>query len=81
MRPVSYTHLDVYKRQVMDNNGIKQGDVPMGLGMALAENLDALNYFASLSHEKQQRIIDHTHQIRSKQEMHSFVSHLKDSGY
>ena len=53
----------------------------MGLGMALAENLDALNYFASLTHEQQQRIIDHTHQIRSKQEMHSFVSHLKDGGY
>lgn len=65
----------------MDNNGIKQGNVPMGLGMALAENLDALNYFASLTHEQQQRIIDHTHQIRSKQEMHSFVSHLKDGGY
>lgn len=52
----------------------------MGLGMALAENLDALNYFASLSHQQQQTVIDHTHQIRSKQEMRSFVDHLAENG-
>ena len=41
-------------------------EIPMGFGMALAENMPAMEYFASLSHEQQQAVIAHTHQIRSK---------------
>ncbi|EDS09057.1 hypothetical protein ANACOL_04382 [Anaerotruncus colihominis DSM 17241] len=48
----------------------------MGLGMALAENLNAMEYFASLSPAQQQAVIERTHQIRSKQEMRSFVQSL-----
>ena len=48
----------------------------MGLGMALAENLNAMEYFASLSPAQQQAVIERTHQIRSKQEMWSFVQSL-----
>ena len=51
-------------------------DIPTGLGMALAQNLDAMNYFSSLPKEKQMQIIDHTHQIKSTQEMQSYVQSL-----
>lgn len=40
--------------------------IPMGLGMALAQNLEAMNYFASLPRTEQEKIIDHTHTIQSR---------------
>ncbi len=61
-----------------DKNLVDGKGIPMGLGMALAQNLDAMNYFASLGDEKKKEIIDHTHQIRSKNEMQEFVSHISD---
>ena len=48
----------------------------MGLGMALAQNVDAMEQFASLSPDEQRQIIDQTHTINSKSEMQSFVQHL-----
>jgi len=53
-------------------------EIPMGLGMALAQNLDAMNYFSSLGHEQQEEVINHTHVIQSKNEMKQFVSHIAD---
>ena len=50
--------------------------MPMGLGMALAENMQAMQYFAALPDQKKQAVIDHTHQIQSKQEMRQFVQEL-----
>ena len=49
-------------------------EIPMGLGMALAENLPAMEYFSSLSPRQQQEIIRKTHQISSKEEMQQFVA-------
>lgn len=57
-------------------NYVNGPEIPMGLGMALAENLNAMEYFASLSPAQQRAIIEHTHQIRSKQEMRAFVQSL-----
>jgi len=57
-------------------NYVNGPEIPMGLGMALAENLNAMEYFASLSPAQQQAVIERTHQIRSKQEMRSFVQNL-----
>lgn len=51
-------------------------EIPMGFGMALAENSSAMQYFASLSDEQQQAVIAHTHQIRSKKEMQAYVRSL-----
>jgi len=51
-------------------------EIPMGLGMALAQNNEALNYFASLSPDEQRNIMSHTHDINSKQEMQQYVSSL-----
>lgn len=50
--------------------------IPMGLGMALAQNLRAMNYFTHLSNAEQQQIIDHTHSIESKSEMRQYVDSL-----
>ncbi|MEG0615662.1 MAG: hypothetical protein RR540_07890 [Oscillospiraceae bacterium] len=51
-------------------------DLPVGFEMALAENLDAMNYFSSLPSGRQNEIISFTHQINSKQEMRKFVRSL-----
>lgn len=51
-------------------------ELPMGFGMALAKNTDAMAFFSNLSREKQQDIIDKTHGINSKKEMQSFVNSL-----
>lgn len=48
-------------------------EMPMGLGLALAQNLEAMNRFSSLSPQQKQQMIEHTKQINSSQEMRSFV--------
>lgn len=59
-------------------NYVDGKEIPMGLGMALAQNLDAMNRFSSLEHEQQQEIINHTHDIQSKNEMKQFVSTIAE---
>lgn len=57
-------------------------NVPIGFGMALAQNLDAMNRFANMNDTEKQAVIDHTHHIRSKQEMQAYVASLgNDSSY
>ena len=53
--------------------------VPLGLGYALAENKEALKYFAALSSENQREIIEQTRKIGSKAEMRQFGEHLVNS--
>ncbi len=55
-------------------------EIPMGLGMALAQDITAMNYFAALSPQEQKAIIDHTHCIQSKKEMQSYVASLPHGG-
>lgn len=54
-------------------NYINDSKIPMGLGMALAQNIDAMNYFSSLSEDVRSQIIEHTHTISSKEEMKNYV--------
>jgi len=56
-------------------NGTDSG-IPLGLGMALAQNSPALAYFAGLSDKERQRIVEKTHGIESKKEMRGFVEGL-----
>ena len=53
-------------------------DLPMGFGMALAENLPALERFAAMDNAGKARVVDGTHTIRSKTEMRSYVAQLAD---
>lgn len=51
-------------------------ELPMGLGMALCANPQAMAYFEQLSPAQQQAIVEQTHQIRSSREMKALVSRL-----
>lgn len=48
-------------------------EMPMGLGMALAQNEAAMTKFAALSESEKQKIIDGTHLVESKSEMKQYV--------
>lgn len=49
-------------------------EIPIGLGMALAENTDAMAYFTSLSRDERSRVIERTHSFKSKREMQEYVN-------
>ncbi len=51
-------------------------ELPMGFGMALMKNQKAYENFCSFSSQKQDSIIEHTHQIASKKEMQAFVAQI-----
>ena len=59
-----------------DKNG---NSIPLGLGMALMQNADAFFYFTALDAAKQQKIIDGTKGIKSRDEMRSYVQNLTAS--
>lgn len=56
-------------------------DLPMGFGMALMQNPDALHYFESLSESQKQMVINATHQISSKGQMQQFVQSLGQQSF
>ncbi len=65
----------------MDTNNYTNGDgIPLGFGMALAQNAKAMEYFSSLSESERQSIIAKIHNINSKSEMQSFVAKLAERG-
>ena len=55
-------------------------DIPLGRGMALMQNADAFFYFSGLDAEKQQKIIDNSHGIKSRDEMRSYVNSISSQG-
>ena len=59
-----------------DGQSLLNSDVPMGLGMALAQNVEAMQAFSAMEPAKQRAIIDRTHTIGSKKEMQAFVSRI-----
>ncbi len=50
--------------------------MPVGFAMALAMDMDAMKNFSMCSEEKKQQIIDGTHSIKSKDEMHQYVREI-----
>ena len=57
-------------------------ELPLGFGMALAQDPKAMRYFASLSPMQQERVLTQIHTIGTKQEMRHFVASMRntDSG-
>nr|WP_319487575.1 hypothetical protein [uncultured Caproiciproducens sp.] len=51
-------------------------EIPMGLGMALAQNEQAMEYFAGLPEQKKDEIIQRTCEIQSKDEMQAYVQNF-----
>mgnify|MGYP005793915607 FL=1 len=51
-------------------------DLPLGFGMALSQDLSAMERFSSLSPDQQRDLIEQTHRITSRAEMKAFVRRL-----
>ena len=54
--------------------------LPMGFGMALAANAEAMENFAKLSGEQKDKVLDGTKHIRSKLEMRNYVNQIAEGG-
>ena len=48
--------------------------VPIGFGMALAMNPEALNAYSALTKEQKRAVLDRARHARSEQEMHRIVN-------
>jgi len=59
----------------MDYN-LLNGNAPMGFGMSLAKNMQAMERFTQLPPEKRQQILEKTHSIQSKEEMQAFTDSI-----
>ena len=60
----------------MKENFVDGPGVPLGFGMALAQNPDAMDVFSSLTGEQRKRVLDKTHRISSRAEMRAYVDSL-----
>ena len=54
--------------------------VPIGFGMALAQNTAAMSRYAQLPEAQKQEILNKAHHVRSEREMRSLVASLADKG-
>lgn len=61
----------------MKNNN--EPEIPLGLGMALAMNQDAMKRFISMDTKQKQQVIARTHDIKSRDEMHRYVQQIADN--
>lgn len=57
-------------------NMIDNHELPIGFTMELAQHSDILNRFAALSHEEQERYIDGSREVESRQEMKNYVENM-----
>lgn len=51
-------------------------ELPLGLGMALAQNETAMARFEALSEDEKQKIVEKTHTVASKREMQQLVNSI-----
>lgn len=56
-------------------------DMPLGFGMALAQDVEAMKQFSKLPVNKQKEIISKTRNINSRQEMQAYVQQLRDHDF
>ncbi len=50
--------------------------VPIGFGMALAMNFNAMNVYSAMTEEQKQAVLNKAHNVRSEKEMHDIVNSL-----
>jgi hypothetical protein len=53
-------------------------ELPLGFGMALAMNPDAMKVFSSLPETGQQQYLERARSVKSKEEMEALVQSLAD---
>ncbi len=64
----------------MDKRNYSNGlELPLGLAMAMAQNPQAMERFASLTPLQKKQLISNAHNAHSKGEMQSLVESLNDS--
>lgn len=71
MVPEDRSHQQSERKTAMGIN-----ELPLGFGMALAQHPDAMDVFSKMDDKEKQSVIDKTHYIQSKTEMHNFVIEL-----
>ena len=77
-------YYDIIKEKTKEKNISLLNDdgIPLGLGMALAQNMDAMRTFSSMSESARQDVIDRSRHVQSKQEMENLVNGLfGESGF
>ena len=52
--------------------------LPLGFGMALAQNEAAMHTFEALPQAEKEALLQRTHSVRSKQEMQNLVARLAE---
>lgn len=62
---------------MVNNNSNKVPNIPIGLDVALSQNIDATDYFGSLSEDEQQKVINHTHTMHSSQDTQNYTWEMK----
>lgn len=50
--------------------------IPLGFGMALAMNPNAMNAYSAMTEQQKQDILSKAHNARSEREMHDLVNSL-----
>lgn len=58
------------------NNFVDGAGIPLGFGMALAQNPDAMEKFSAMTDAQRQGVLSKAHGIRSKDEMRSYINSL-----
>lgn len=64
------------KREVILLNQFLKHELPLGFGMALAQNSQAMKIFADMSEGEQREVLEKAHHVNSKQEMQALVQSL-----
>lgn len=52
--------------------------LPVGFAMALAQNRPAMEYFAAMSDNEKQAVLDRAHHVHAKSEMQQIVAQLSE---
>ena len=55
------------------------GELPIGFGLNLAANQNAMTAFASMSDDEKQKVVDESRMQHSKADMEKFVNRLGES--
>ena len=53
-------------------------ELPLGFGMALAQNMNAMQVFSNLSASEKQNYLNKAHAVGSKKEMRGLVQSITD---
>lgn len=62
-------------------NLLGDDELPIGFGMALAKDTNAMNAFSAMTKAEQEKIIMNAKQMNSKNQMESYVSGLSRESF